>query len=114
MAVKRIYRPRGLHKVGSIVGEERAPLFKQPSRVYVSPDITPGLFLAVKAKKHVTVYKRRREAPGAGHPVVKTIFKMCAMQTKNIANRDERVKKIRECILAELDRRFPKVAEIKA
>jgi len=110
MATKRIYRPRGMYKVGTLVGEERAPLFKQPSRVYVSPDITEGLFLAVKAKKHVTVYRRKRTAPGAGHPLVKAIFKGCAMKTKGIANRDERVKQIRECIIAEFERKgIPKV-----
>jgi len=112
MATKRIYRPRGMYKVGTTVGEERAPLFKQPSRVYVSPDITEGLFLAVKAKKHVTVYRRTRHpSPAPGHPLVKAIFKGCAMKTKGIANRDERVKQIRECIISEFERRnIPKTS----
>ena len=109
MAVKRIYRPRGLHKVGSLVGEERAPLFKQPSRKYVSPDISPGLYLAVLAGKHVTVYRRKREAPGAGHPEVKAIFKECAIKTKGEPDRNKRAQAIRACILAELDKKFGKV-----
>jgi len=113
MATKRIYRPRGMYKVGTLVGEERAPLFRQPSRVYVSPDITEGLFLAVKAKKHVTVYRRTRHpSPPPGHPLVKAIFKSCAMQTKGEPNRDKRVQKIRECIIAEFEKRgFKKVGE---
>lgn len=103
--MKKIYRPKGVYKIGTITGEEREPLFKQPSRVYVSPDITEGLFLAVKAGKHVTVYRRKREAPGAGHPLMKAIFKECAMKTKGEPNRDKRVLAIRQCIVAELEKR---------
>lgn len=79
--------------------EPKPKYFRNKPRKHVMPLVTPGLYLAVAAKKHVTVYTRKREAPGAGHPEIKTQFKKCAAETRGIKDRVERNAKIRACMI---------------
>ncbi|MBS7248399.1 MAG: hypothetical protein KIH04_09005 [Candidatus Freyarchaeota archaeon] len=79
--------------------------------VRVSPIILSGLskttwrrksghmLMAVAAKKHLTVFYRKREAPGAGRPEVKAAFTAAAAKTRGIARRSERNAIIREEML---------------
>jgi len=79
--------------------------------VRVSPVILAGLsrttwrrksghmLMAVAAKKHLTVFYRKREAPKAGRPEVKDAFKVAAAMTRGKAKRSERNAIIREEML---------------
>lgn len=58
------------------------------------------MLMAVAAKKHLTVYYRKREAPGAGRPEVKDAFREAAAATRGILSREERNKIIRERLIA--------------
>jgi len=57
-----------------------------------------GLLMAVRAKKHVTVFRRSPNAPGAGSPAQKAKFAGCAKKTKGIKNRFERNAAISACL----------------
>jgi hypothetical protein len=48
------------------------------------------MLMAVAAKKHLTVFYRKREAPGAGRPEVKSAFAEIAAGTKAMPFREER------------------------
>jgi hypothetical protein len=73
----------------------------------VSPIILTGLskttwrrksghmLMAVAAKKHLTIFYRKREAPGAGKPEVKAAFTAAATKTRGIPKRSERNEIIR-------------------
>ncbi|MHA1667579.1 MAG: hypothetical protein ACTSUR_02880 [Candidatus Heimdallarchaeaceae archaeon] len=77
--------------------------YSQRKRVYVRPDELPkvGLIMAVRGgKAHVTVFTRKREAPGAGRPEVKEAFSGCAHATIGEPNRLKRNASIRECMKA--------------
>jgi len=79
--------------------------------VRVSPVILTGLakttwrrksghmLMAVAAKKHLTVFYRKREAKDAGRPEVKAAFKEIAAGTGGIALREERNAIVREEML---------------
>lgn len=79
--------------------------------VRVSPIILTGLskttwkrksghmLMATAAKKHLTIFYRKREAPGAGRPEVKKAFTDAAAKTRGIARRSERNKIIRDEML---------------
>lgn len=55
------------------------------------------MLMATAAKKHLTVFYRRREAPGAGRPEVKAAFKEIAhTMTLGIPERSKRIAIIRE------------------
>jgi len=113
----RRYVPRGLYKVGTITGEERAPYFTiKTKKRYVNPAQIPiGTILTVVAKKHAKTFVRNPPSKPPGHPLVKDIFTGCAEkvagQTKNVY---ERAKLMRECIIKEFEsRNIPKVTETK-
>jgi hypothetical protein len=53
------------------------------------------MLMAVAAKKHLTIFYRKREAPGAGRPEVKAAFTAAATKTRGIARRSERNEIIR-------------------
>jgi hypothetical protein len=56
--------------------------------------------MATAAKKHLTVFYKRREAIGAGRPAVKEKFKKIAEEkTRNIPFREDRIAIIREEML---------------
>jgi hypothetical protein len=69
----------------------------------VSPMILTGLskttwrrksghmLMAVAAKRHLTVFYRKREAPGAGKREVKEAFTAAAAKTRGMAKRSERI-----------------------
>ncbi len=63
------------------------------------PPMETGQIQAVQAKKHVTVFTRKPSAPGAGRPEVKAGFTECAKTTLGIANRNERIAKVKSCML---------------
>jgi len=48
------------------------------------------LIMATLAKKHLTIFKRSRRAPGAGHPDVKAAFTSAAHGTLGEAERTRR------------------------
>jgi hypothetical protein len=48
------------------------------------------MVMAVAAKKHVTIFSRKRTAPGAGHPDVKAAFTTAAHKTLGVDSRAER------------------------
>lgn len=48
------------------------------------------MVMAVAAKKHVTVFSRKRTAPGAGSPEVKAAFTNAAHKTLGVESRQER------------------------
>jgi len=52
----------------------------------------PGgmMIMATLAKKHLTIFKRSRRAPGAGHPDVKAAFTTAAHKTLGEAERTKR------------------------
>jgi hypothetical protein len=50
------------------------------------------MVMATAAKKHITFFARKREAPHAGSPKVKDAFKIAAEKTRAIAKRSERNK----------------------
>jgi hypothetical protein len=54
------------------------------------------MLMAVAAKRHLTVFYRKREAPGAGKPEVKDAFTAAATKTRGIARRSERNEIIRK------------------
>jgi len=54
------------------------------------------MLMAVAAKKHLTVFYRKREAPGAGRKEVKDAFTEAAKLTRAIPFREDRIKIIRE------------------
>jgi hypothetical protein len=54
------------------------------------------MLMAVAAKRHLTIFYRKREAPGAGRSEVKEAFTEAATKTRGIAKRSERIKIIRE------------------
>jgi len=58
------------------------------------------MLMAVAAKKHLTIFYRKREAPGAGRAEVKEKFTEIAAKTRGIAKRSERNKIIREEMLS--------------
>jgi hypothetical protein len=74
----------------------------------VSPIILTGLsrttwrrksghmLMATAAKKHLTVFYRKREAPGAGRPEVKKAFTEAAAKTRGKPFREDRNALIRE------------------
>lgn len=66
----------------------------------VNPADLPGmgLLMAVRAKKHVTVFRRSPNAPGAGSPAQKAKFAGCAKQTKGTKNRMERNVQMSACL----------------
>jgi hypothetical protein len=82
-----------------------------PAWARVSPVVLQGLskttwrrksghmLMATAAKKHLTVFYRKREAPGAGRPEVKELFTKVASGTRGIAKRSERIAIIRKGIL---------------
>jgi hypothetical protein len=53
------------------------------------------MLMAVAAKRHLTVFYRKREAPHAGRPEVKTAFTAAAAKTRGMAKRSERLEIIR-------------------
>ena len=81
------------------------------SWIRVSPIILTGLskttwrrksghmLMATAAKKHLTIFYRKREAEGAGRPEVKDAFREAAAKTRGIAKRSERNRIIREEML---------------
>jgi len=50
------------------------------------------MLMATAAKKHVTIFPRRRTAPHAGHPDVKSAFTAAAHKTVGVLDRAERNK----------------------
>ena len=76
--------------------------YSQRPREYVDVANLPpaGLIMAVKGGKHVTVFTRKRTAPGAGRPEVKEAFAGCAHATIGEPNRLKRNAEIRKCRLA--------------
>jgi len=58
------------------------------------------MLMAVAAKKHLTIFYRKREAPGAGRPEVKTAFTEAAAKTRGKPRRSERIAIIRSELLA--------------
>ena len=62
----------------------------------------PGgtMLMMTAAKKHLTIFRRSRRAPGAGRPEVKEVFAKAARETGGIPLREDRNKIIRERILA--------------
>jgi len=60
------------------------------------------MIMATAAKKHLTIFMRRREAPGAGKDIVKEVFKKAAEETRGIPFREDRNIKVREILLREL------------
>jgi hypothetical protein len=79
-----------------------------PSWVRVSPMVLTGLskttwrrksghmLMATAAKRHLTIFYRKREAPGAGKPEIKAAFTAAATKTRGIARRSERNEIIRK------------------
>ena len=80
--------------------------------VRVSPIILAGLsrttwrrksghmLMAVAAKKHLTIFYRKREAPGAGRDEVKKAFTEAAAMTRGMPKRSERIAIIKREMLA--------------
>jgi len=60
------------------------------------------MLMATASKKHLTVFVRRREARGAGKPIVKKIFAEGAAKTRGEPFREERNIMVREYMLKEL------------
>jgi hypothetical protein len=54
------------------------------------------MLMAVAAKRHLTIFYRKREAPGAGKSEVKAAFTAAAAKTRAIARRSERNEIIRK------------------
>jgi len=48
------------------------------------------MVMATAAKKHVTIFSRKRTAPGAGDPEVKAAFTTAAHKTVGVESRAER------------------------
>ena len=81
-----------------------------PAWTRVSPVVLQGLskttwrrksghmIMAVAAKKHLTIFYRKREAPHAGNPKVKEAFTSAAAKTRAIAKRSERNAIIRSAV----------------
>jgi hypothetical protein len=77
--------------------------YGQRQRVYISPELvpSPGMIMAVKGgKAHITVFRRKRTAPGAGRAEVKEAFAGCAHETAGEPSRLKRNEKLRACMLA--------------
>jgi len=75
--------------------------YSQRQRVYADVTALPktGMIMAVKGgKAHVTVFTRKRTAPGAGRLEVKQAFATCAHDTMGEPNRRERNAKIKACM----------------
>jgi hypothetical protein len=53
------------------------------------------MLMATAARKHLTIFYRKREAPGAGRPEVKAAFTAAASKTRGMAKRSERNEIIR-------------------
>ena len=75
--------------------------YGQRSRVYLEPSAIPskGMIMAVAAGKHITVFERKKTAPGAGREDVKAAFAKAAKATlgePNRLKRNEAVKKAME------------------
>ena len=80
-------------------GEIMGIFYSQRKRVYVEPLIQTGMIMAVKGgKAHITVFRRKRSAPGAGRPEVKAAFAGCAHETLGEPNRLKRNAKIKACM----------------
>jgi hypothetical protein len=54
------------------------------------------MLMATAAKKHLTIFYRKREAKGAGLPEVKQAFTEAAAKTRGIPERSKRIAIIRE------------------
>jgi hypothetical protein len=54
------------------------------------------MIMATAAKKHLTIFYRKREAPGAGRPEVKAAFTEAAHKTLGIPERAKRIAIVRE------------------
>jgi hypothetical protein len=52
------------------------------------------MVMATAAKKHVTIFRRSRSAPGAGSPAIKARFAEAARGTAGIASRAERNQRV--------------------
>jgi hypothetical protein len=66
----------------------------------VVPSVETGMFLGVRAKKHLTVFKRKEHSTGAGSPAVKAKFKECALKTLGEPSRLQRNAEMQKCIKA--------------
>jgi hypothetical protein len=53
------------------------------------------MLMAVAAKRHLTIFYRKREAPGAGRPEVKAAFTAAAAKTRGEPLRSKRNEVIR-------------------
>jgi hypothetical protein len=60
------------------------------------------MLMFTAAKKHLTIFARKREAKGAGKLIVKEIFTRAAAETRGMPFREDRNAKIREILLREL------------
>jgi|GEM_PF-1335381 len=77
--------------------------YGQRQRVYISPELvpSPGMIMAVKGgKAHITVFRRKRTAPGAGRAEVKEAFTACAHETAGEPSRLKRNEKLAACMKA--------------
>jgi hypothetical protein len=54
------------------------------------------MLMAVAAKKHLTIFYRKREAPGAGRAEVKRAFTEAAAKTRGKPFREDRIAIIRD------------------
>jgi hypothetical protein len=57
------------------------------------------MVMATAAKKHITFFARKREAPHAGNPKVKDAFTAAATKTRAVAKRSDRNKTIQSEML---------------
>jgi len=76
--------------------------YSQRPRVYAEVEKLPalGMVMAVKGGKHITIFTRKKTAPGAGRPEVKEAFAGCAHATIGEPNRLKRNAEVRKCMLA--------------
>jgi len=75
-----------------------APGIAKWKRLIISDVTAPGQIQAVAAKKHVTVFRRKPGAPGAGRPEVKAAFTACAHETGGEPIRANRTAKMKTCM----------------
>ena len=73
-----------------------SPVFLEAVLPKKWPRKSGHMVMAVAAKKHVTVFARRRAAPGAGRPEVKAAFTEAAHKTLGIPDRSKRIGIIRD------------------
>ena len=76
--------------------------YSQRPRVYAEVEKMPalGMVMAVKGGKHITIFTRKRTAPGAGRLEVKEAFTGCARKTIGEPNRLKRNVEIKKCMEA--------------